>query len=408
MIVLASASPRRKELLSFITTDFKIVPADIDETVENNVPLEKRPEYLAVKKALHISKNGYEKDIVIGCDTGVFIDGKMLGKPKNREDAENMLKLLSGRQHKVITGCCTVKNGVAKSFSNVTLVEFFELSDSEIEEYIATGEPFDKAGAYGIQGKGSLLVKKIDGDYFNVVGLPVSELNRILSQCIKELSLDDRPREKLMQQGAAGLSNSELLAILIRTGTQKRSALRIAEELTASSGLYQNIACVHSVAELAKVKGLGPAKAATILAALELGKRIAAAGSQVKLKIESPQKGAEILLPRLRYEQHEKFLVLLLDSKNQVIRMEQVSEGSVNSSVVHPREVFAPALLYHAAAILVAHNHPSGDPKPSQEDKELTRSLNETGIIMGIPLIDHLVIGDGIFFSFREQGYLDK
>ena len=223
-----------------------------------------------------------------------------------------------------------------------------------------------------------------------------------MSQCIKELSLDDRPREKLMQQGAAGLSNSELLAILIRTGTQKRSALRIAEELTASSGLYQNIACVHSVAELAKVKGLGPAKAATILAALELGKRIAAAGSQVKLKIESPQKGAEILLPRLRYEQHEKFLVLLLDSKNQVIRMEQVSEGSVNSSVVHPREV------YHAAAILVAHNHPSGDPKPSQEDKELTRSLNETGIIMGIPLIDHLVIGDGIFFSFREQGYLDK
>lgn len=222
-----------------------------------------------------------------------------------------------------------------------------------------------------------------------------------MSQCIKELSLDDRPREKLMQQGAAGLSNSELLAILIRTGTQKRSALRIAEELTASSGLYQNIA-------LAKVKGLGPAKAATILAALELGKRIAAAGSQVKLKIESPQKGAEILLPRLRYEQHEKFLVLLLDSKNQVIRMEQVSEGSVNSSVVHPREVFAPALLYHAAAILVAHNHPSGDPKPSQEDKELTRSLNETGIIMGIPLIDHLVIGDGIFFSFREQGYLDK
>ena len=142
MIVLASASPRRKELLSFITTDFKVVPADIDETVEDNVPLEKRPEYLAVKKALHISKNGYEKDIVIGC----------------------------------------VKNSVAKSFSNVTLVEFFELSDSEIEEYIATGEPFDKAGAYGIQGKGSLLVKKIDGDYFNVVGLPVSELNRILKK----------------------------------------------------------------------------------------------------------------------------------------------------------------------------------------------------------------------------------
>ena len=110
-----------------------------------------------------------------------------------------------------------------------------------------------------------------------------------MSQCIKELSLEDRPREKLVQRGAAGLSNSELLAILIRTGTQKRSALRIAEELTASGGLYQNIACAHSVAELAKVNGLGTAKAATILAALELGKRIAAAKRQTKPKIESPQ-----------------------------------------------------------------------------------------------------------------------
>ena len=220
-----------------------------------------------------------------------------------------------------------------------------------------------------------------------------------MSQCIKELSLDDRPREKLMQQGAAGLSNSELLAILIRTGTQKRSALRIAEELTASSGLYQNIACVHSVAELAKVKGLGPAKAATILAALELGKRIAAAGSQVKLKIESPQKGAEILLPRLRYEQHEKFLVLLLDSKNQVIRMEQVSEGSVNSSVVHPREVFAPALLYHAAAILVAHNHPSGIAKASKEDMEVTKNFaaNVEGFL------GHIIIGSTNRYSIIEE-----
>lgn len=185
MIILASASPRRKELLKLIVPEFEIVPADIDETVENNVTLEKRPEYLARKKALHISKNGYQSDVVIGCDTGVFVDGKMLGKPKDREDAENMLRMLSGRQHKVITGCCIAKRGIAKSFSNVTLVEFFELSDLEIEEYIATGEPFDKAGAYGIQGKGSLLVKKIDGDYFNVVGLPVSELNRVLKKGVR-------------------------------------------------------------------------------------------------------------------------------------------------------------------------------------------------------------------------------
>lgn len=219
--------------------------------------------------------------------------------------------------------------------------------------------------------------------------------------------MDDRPREKMLRLGAAGLSNSELLAILIRTGTREQSALRIAEELTANDGLYQNIACAYSIAELAKVKGLGTAKAATILAALELGKRIAAAQGQAKVKIDSPQAGAVFLLPRLRYERHEKFLAVLLDSKNQVIRTEQISEGSVNSSIVHPREVFAPALLHHAAAILVAHNHPSGDPKPSREDKALTESLSKTGQIMGIPLVDHLVIGDGIFFSFREQGYLE-
>lgn len=225
--------------------------------------------------------------------------------------------------------------------------------------------------------------------------------------CIKELPVEDRPREKMLRHGAAGLSNSELLAILIRTGTKEQSALRIAEDLTAADGLYQNIACVHSVAELAKVKGLGVAKAATILAAMELGKRIAAAQGRVKVKIDSPQTGAVFLLPRLRYERQEKFLVVLLDSKNQVMRTEQISEGSVNSAVVHPREVFAPALLHHAAAVLVAHNHPSGDPNPSREDKELTGSLLKTGKIMGIPLVDHLVIGDGIFFSFREQGYLD-
>lgn len=228
-----------------------------------------------------------------------------------------------------------------------------------------------------------------------------------MKKSIKALSEDDRPREKLAHYGASVLSNSELLAILIRTGTRERSALRIAEELTGSDGLYQNIACVHNVAELAKIKGLGIAKAATILAALELGRRVATAGKTERSKINSPQTGADILMPRLRYERHEKFLTVLLDSKNRIMRIEQISEGSVNSAVVHPREVFAPALLYHAAAILVAHNHPSGDPKPSNEDRKLTESLATSGRIMGIPLIDHLVIGDGIFFSFREQGYLN-
>ncbi len=180
MIILASASPRRQELLKLITEDFAVVPSDIDETVPDTIAVECRPEYLAVKKARHIFENGYEKDVVIGCDTGVVIDGKMLGKPMDAADAKAMLKSLSGRTHKVITGCCICKNGVQKSFSQVTEVEFYPLSEDDIDNYIATGEPMDKAGAYGIQGKGSLLVKSINGDYFNVVGLPVALLNQKL------------------------------------------------------------------------------------------------------------------------------------------------------------------------------------------------------------------------------------
>ena len=171
MIILASASPRRQELLKLITKDFAVMPSDIDESVPSNIETEKSPEYLAEKKAKHIFENGHKNDTVIGCDTGVFIDGKMLGKPKNKQDAKGMLAELSGRTHKVITGCCICKNGTVNSFSMVTEVEF----------YIATGEPMDKAGSYGIQGKGSLLVKGIVGDYFNVVGLPVARLNKELN-----------------------------------------------------------------------------------------------------------------------------------------------------------------------------------------------------------------------------------
>lgn len=122
MIILASASPRRQELLKLITENFIVIPSDIDECVPNNIETEKSPEYLAVKKAKHIYENGHKNDVVIGCDTGVFIDGKMLGKPKNKEDAKQMLTELSGRKHKVITGCCICANSKVNSFSQVTEV----------------------------------------------------------------------------------------------------------------------------------------------------------------------------------------------------------------------------------------------------------------------------------------------
>ena len=223
---------------------------------------------------------------------------------------------------------------------------------------------------------------------------------------MKELPPEDRPREKLIKNGAAALTDSELLAILIGSGTPEKSALDIARELTADNGILNNIAIVHDVKELAKTKGLGRAKASIIIAALELGRRIASAEPLLRDSITSPEDGVALLMPRLRYEAKEHFLVVLLNSKNKVLKIKQISEGSLNSSVVHPREVFAPAVLHHAAAILTAHNHPSGDPTPSKEDKDLTNTLVQAGKYMGIPVLDHIIIGDARYFSFKEHSYL--
>lgn len=178
MLILASKSPRRKELLSLITTDFEIKSADVDETLPENILPNDAVIYLSKIKAEPF-KN--DTDTVIGSDTVVAVDGKILGKPIDRQTAFDMLSMLSGKWHSVFTGVTVITPKKSQSFYIETKVKFFELSHEEINRYIDTGEPFDKAGAYGIQGKGSLLVEKIDGDYFNVVGLPVSALSRVLS-----------------------------------------------------------------------------------------------------------------------------------------------------------------------------------------------------------------------------------
>ncbi len=177
--ILASASPRRKELLKFVVSEFECMPSDIEEILPKGINPLSSPEFLAVQKALHISKQNPE-DIVIGSDTSVFLGDIMLGKPKDYNDAKMMLRLLSCNTHKVVTGCAICKGNTTYSFSEISLVEFYALDDSEIEEYLKTEEYKDKAGAYGIQGYGSSLVKKIDGDFFNIVGLPVARLKREL------------------------------------------------------------------------------------------------------------------------------------------------------------------------------------------------------------------------------------
>lgn len=177
MLILASKSPRRKELLSLITEDFVVKTSDVDESLPNNIEPAKAVEYLSRLKAKPFD-NG--TDTVIGADTVVAVDGIILGKPKDRDDAYNMLKLLSGKYHSVFTGVTVISPQKTITFSVETKVKFFELTDTEINAYIDTSEPFDKAGGYGIQGKGSLFVERIEGDYFNVVGLPVSALNKAL------------------------------------------------------------------------------------------------------------------------------------------------------------------------------------------------------------------------------------
>ncbi|MDE6780131.1 MAG: Maf family protein [Ruminococcus sp.] len=184
MIILASASPRRRELMNLITEDFKAVSADVDETLPENINPLKASEYLAEIKARSVTKS-FPEDLLIGCDTTVIIDEKILGKPKDSDQCREYLKMLSGRTHEVITACSIVCGNNVRTFSEVTEVTFRKLSEEDIEWYIATGEPFDKAGGYGIQGKGSLLIEKISGDYFNVVGLPVSKLNQELKNFVK-------------------------------------------------------------------------------------------------------------------------------------------------------------------------------------------------------------------------------
>ena len=184
MLILASKSPRRKELLSLITTDFEIIPAVGEENADPALSPDMFVRALAEQKALEIAES-HPDDAVIGSDTVVAVNGEILGKPKDKADAFRMLSLLSGTSHSVFTGVAVVKNGKVHSFTEETKVRFFPLDEFEIERYIATGEPFDKAGAYGIQDIGALLVEGIDGDYYNVMGLPVGRLFRLM----KELEL---------------------------------------------------------------------------------------------------------------------------------------------------------------------------------------------------------------------------
>jgi DNA repair protein RadC len=226
---------------------------------------------------------------------------------------------------------------------------------------------------------------------------------------IKEWPEDERPRERLMKLGADTLSEAQLLAIMLATGdaSSGQSALDLAMYLVRTfDGLRALDAA--SIAELCQIKGIGPAKATTIKAALELGKRLLGEPVQRHLKVTSPQDLVNYFQPRLQHLRKEVFKAVLLNTKHQMLKDVTVSEGSLSASLVHPREAFLPAIKESAAAVIFLHNHPSGDPTPSTEDKELTLRLVEVGQLIGISVLDHIIIGSGSpgYISFRDAGLL--
>lgn len=222
---------------------------------------------------------------------------------------------------------------------------------------------------------------------------------------IKDWPKDERPREKLLRHGAHALSDAELLAILIRTGTGKQTALDLARRMLSEEKTLRGVAG-KSPAELMRMNGIGEAKAVELIAAFEIGRRLQGMKGEERIIIRSPEDVARIMMPRLRDCRKEEFHVLVLDSKNGLKHFEKVSTGTLNASLVHPREVYKVAIDHDGASIIVVHNHPSGNPEPSREDMDITRQLAEAGKVIGIPLHDHLIIaGDG-HTSFAERGLL--
>ncbi|TYP57617.1 RadC family protein [Thermosediminibacter litoriperuensis] len=228
------------------------------------------------------------------------------------------------------------------------------------------------------------------------------------SLTIKDLPREERPRERLQRYGAEVLSDAELLALLIRTGTVSESALVLAHRVLKGDGGKTGLEFVAraGIEELSKIKGIGPAKAVQIKAAVELGRRISAFCRSDDIVISSPVDVKKLLMEEMRFLEKEHFKVILLNVKNRVISIEEISIGSLNSSIVHPREVFKPAIKRSSAAIILVHNHPSGDPTPSREDIEITRRLVEAGRILGIDVLDHVIIGNPSYVSFKEKGLL--
>ncbi len=226
-----------------------------------------------------------------------------------------------------------------------------------------------------------------------------------MKKTMKQLPPELQPRERALRDGVEVLSNAELLAVLLRTGNGQETAAELAGNILVGEGSLQGIREAGR-SGLCRYPGMGAVKALTLLCALELGRRALEESRPRPSRISSPHDAAQIVMEDMKRLRKENFRLVILDTKNQVLGVETVSVGSLNSSIVHPRELFYHAIRHSAAGIILVHNHPSGDPTPSEEDISVTRRLTEAGTIMGIQVLDHLVIGNPGYFSFREEGLI--
>ena len=222
---------------------------------------------------------------------------------------------------------------------------------------------------------------------------------------MREMPEEDRPRERLARLGPEALRDAELIAVLFRTGTRQMGAVALGELVLRHFGDLRALSRA-SVEEIQQVKGVGKVKAVELKAALELGKRLIAHTGDGKVRIDSADKVADLLMKRLKDFEVEHFVALLLNSKHQLLKQVTVTQGGLDSVAAAPRDVFRRAVRDGAAALIVAHNHPSGDPEPSRLDIELTERLVQAGSIMGVPLLDHVIVGDGRFVSMKDRNYL--
>jgi DNA repair protein RadC len=222
---------------------------------------------------------------------------------------------------------------------------------------------------------------------------------------MKAIAAHDRPREKLARAGAAALGDNELVAIVLGQGQRRASALDLANAVLAAVGGAAGLArSAHD--ELTRIPGIGAARSAQVLAAVELGRRSVAHAAGERAQMTSPRAAAEYLMPQYGNRRVEQFGVMLLDTKRRVLRSTVLSIGTLDASIVHPREIFREAVAGGAAAIVLFHNHPSGDPEPSREDTRLTERLVAAGVLMGIDVLDHVILGDARYYSYREKGTL--